>query len=368
MKRRNALKVLGGGFIFSTAALGGVGTYVATRKPKTARLPWGSAGNYTEIRHIALSYALLAANPHNQQPWIVELVGDDRLHLWKDKTRLLPETDPYGRQINIGLGCFLEQMVLASKSHGYDVVIDVFPSGQDGPVATAVFSKGANRDYLFDYILERRSCKKPFEDKLVSRAQALNLAPYASVEIGQGKVSEIKKITWDAYVVEATTPRIWKESVDLMRLGVVEVDANPDGISLTGGLMEIMTTTGILTRENSMDMQSTGFRKGMEIFHTKLHATPAYVYLKSQQNTPDDQVAIGRQWARLNLKTTEMGLSLHPVSQALQEYPEMAEQYRNIHDLLVKPGETVQMLGRLGYGPDVPPAPRWPLEEKLKNG
>jgi len=28
-------------------------------------------------------------------------------------------------------------------------------------------------------------------------------------------------------------------------------------------------------------------------------------------------------------------------------------------------GGTVQMWARLGYGPDVGPAPRWPLEEKI---
>ena len=106
----------------------------------------------------------------------------------------------------------------------------------------------------------------------------------------------------------------------------------------------------------------------MKMFHRLLHATPAYAYLTSKGNTPKDQIAVGRQWARLNLKTTEMGLSLHPVSQALQEYPEMDGQYRHIHDLLAKPGETVQMLGRLGYGPETPQSPRWPLEAKLKNG
>lgn len=368
MNRRTTLKILGGGLIVSAAVAGGTGAYIGTRKPKTALLPWGAAGHYTEIRRIALSYALLAANPHNRQPWIVELVGGDTLHLWKDKTRLLHATDPYERQINIGLGCFLEQMVLASKAHGYNAALDVFPNGEDGPVATAVFSKGAEHDPLFDYILDRRSCKKPFEDRSISAAQAADLAPFATVAIESGKVAAIKKITWDSHVIEAMTPHTLKESVDLMRLGVKEVDANPDGISLTGGVLELMTSTGILTREGSMDTQSAGFKEAMKMFHTLLQATPAYAYLISKGNTPKDQIAVGRQWARLNLKTTQMGLSLHPVSQALQEYPEMAGQYRNIHDLLAKPGETVQMLGRLGYGPDMPQSPRWPLEAKLKNG
>ena len=66
-----------------------------------------------------------------------------------------------------------------------------------------------------------------------------------------------------------------------------------------------------------------------------------------------------------NLATTQAGLALHPVSQALQEYPQMAEHYAAAHEMLAKDGETVQLLGRVGYGPQIPRTPRWPLETKL---
>ena len=59
------------------------------------------------------------------------------------------------------------------------------------------------------------------------------------------------------------------------------------------------------------------------------------------------------------------GLGLQPLSQALQEYPEMDALYRQVHDRLAPAGGTVQMLGRIGYGPQVAPSPRWPLEAKL---
>ena len=94
----------------------------------------------------------------------------------------------------------------------------------------------------------------------------------------------------------------------------------------------------------------------------------AYAVLTSAGNTRADQIDAGRRWLRLNLKTTEMGLALHPVSQALQEFPEMAPHYETAHNLLAAPGETVQMLGRLGFGPTVPQTPRWPLETRLRNG
>ena len=53
------------------------------------------------------------------------------------------------------------------------------------------------------------------------------------------------------------------------------------------------------------------------------------------------------------------------MSQGLQEFPEMSTIHAELHQMLAPDGGTVQMLGRLGYGPDVPQSPRWPLEAKL---
>ena len=39
--------------------------------------------------------------------------------------------------------------------------------------------------------------------------------------------------------------------------------------------------------------------------------------------------------------------------------------YKAIHQGFTDDGETIQMFGRLGYGPRVSPSPRWRIEEKL---
>ena len=69
---------------------------------------------------------------------------------------------------------------------------------------------------------------------------------------------------------------------------------------------------------------------------------------------------------RINLAVTALGLGVQPMSQALQEYPEMAVLYDTLHQRLAPDGATVQMLGRLGYGPQVSQSPRWPLEAKIR--
>jgi hypothetical protein len=58
---------------------------------------------------------------------------------------------------------------------------------------------------------------------------------------------------------------------------------------------------------------------------------------------------------------------MQPLSQALQEYPEMAGHYSDMRRALgVGAGETLQMFVRLGYGPAVEPAPRWPYESRIR--
>jgi hypothetical protein len=58
---------------------------------------------------------------------------------------------------------------------------------------------------------------------------------------------------------------------------------------------------------------------------------------------------------------------VRPVSQVLQEYPEMAAPYAAIHDAYAPDGGTVQMLGLLGYASVTQRTPRWPLETRIRN-
>jgi len=365
LSRRAALTVLGGGVVL--AATGCAAGFALTRTPRKAIEPWDLAGQYDDPRLNALSYALLAPNPHNLQPWLIELVSDDGIRLHHDKTKRLPETDPFDRQIVIGFGCFLEQMVIAASTTGHAIEISLFPDGEDGPIAQATFSTGIDADPLAASILQRRSCKEPFENREIESDKVRMLEPFASIITDGAQVDEIKALTWDSWKVEAETPRTYNESVELMRFGRSEINANPDGIHLGGVFFESLILLGQLNREQQLDTNSMSYKKGFEIYQKMLEATPAYAVLFSDTNTRADQIEAGRQWLRLNLRTTELGLALHPISQCLQEYAEMEVNYTKAHSLLATGGQTVQMLGRLGYGPTIAPTPRWPLEEKRLN-
>lgn len=376
MNRRKFLAVAGGGVILAA----GAGAWRISRTPDKALEPWHLAGSaYGEPRRRALSYAILAPNPHNRQPWLVDLSRPETVVLTVDTNRLLPHTDPFNRQITIGLGCFLELMVMAAAQDGYAVDLDLFPEGSDPkalderPVAIARFRKDGSiqPDPLFDLVLQRRSVKEPYDTTRPVEAGKLEIIAAAASRTQSGftnttsTVNDLRSLTARASTIEMETPRTHKESVDLFRIGAKEVDENPDGIDITGPMIETLAATGLFTREASLTPGDMGFEEGRKLILSQMETSMAYIWLKTAGNTRRDQIDAGRDWLRVNLAVAQEGLSSQPNSQALQEYPEMKPLYDEIHTKLAPQGGTIQMLGRLGYHAPVPYSPRWSLEAKI---
>ena len=65
-----------------------------------------------------VSAAILAANPHDRQAWVFH-VTPSRIDLYADRTRALGSIDPFDREMYVGLGCALENLLQAATAHGY---------------------------------------------------------------------------------------------------------------------------------------------------------------------------------------------------------------------------------------------------------
>lgn len=379
LSRRKMILLLGGGAVMAAGA--GFG-FAATRLPRTAYLPWAQAGRYDDPRMRALSFALLAPNPHNRQPWLADLSEDGVITILVDRDRLLPQTDPFNRQITIGLGAFLELLRMAAAEDGQRAVITPFPQGSDGttldgrPVAriTLTPDQAVAKDPLFLAVLDRRSNKEPYDltrpvapEALAALGQPVVNGAHFGGTVDPEEVAAWRAITREALRIEVETPHTYRESVDLFRIGRREVDANPDGIDFSSPVFESMHLTGLFTREIAADPTSFAFRAGMDAVYANADTAMGHVWLVTADNSRKTQIATGADWLRVNLAATQLGLGFQPLSQALQEFPEMVGPYAQVHERLAPDGGTVQMLARIGYGPVVENSPRWPLESKIRS-
>jgi hypothetical protein len=371
-------------FVLKTGAaalLVGGAVWGATRAPRRAREPWARAGiGFGDVRLDALSYAILAPNPHNMQPWRVRLEGDDRITLYCDARRLLPETDPPGRQITIGFGCFLELLRQAAANKGYELDVAAFPEGEPQPtldarpIAKAAFvpSEAVLPDPLFAATLERRTNRAPFSARPVDPAHIDDiLSAGGAGVVGAGSADErriapLRDLARDAWRIEWGLDRTRRESLAVTRIGRAEIERDPWGLSLSGLLIEAMSGIGILTKAQMDRPGKTAYAQALRFYETAIGTARAFIWTSTETNSRMDQLNAGGAWVRMQQRAAQLGIAFHPLSQALQEFPEMAPAYDRAHELLAhRPGATVQMLARLGYAPSPPPAPREPLTSHL---
>jgi len=373
MDRRNFIRLAGGGVVLAAAPLAGCA------EPPDPTAAWVSPGSSErDIRKYTLAHALLAPNPHNRQPWLARLDDAGGMSLSVDRDRLLPATDPFSRQIIVGCGAFLELLAISATLKGQTAVITPFPAGEPGeqlddrPFATVTFTPGAQPDPLFRHMLRRRTSRDPFEDRqppaadieaILAAAAAPGLRTGASTA---QSLQAFRTLTTEAFHQEVDTPAANQESVDLMRIGAAEVSAWRDGIALTGFPIEAMKTVGLISRKALATPGSSAFKQARAYADPLNASAPAFAWIISQGNERATQIAAGRAYARMNLEATARGLSMQPMSQALQEYPEMAPFKTRMDSLTATaPDERLQMLVRIGYAPDRPPAPRRGLHAVL---
>ena len=381
--RRSFIRLVGGGAVL--AATGSL-TGCSAELPEVALQPWRNPDRESDIRRFMLAHALLAPNPHNLQPWIADLREAGRIHLNCDGERLLPETDPFGRQILIGCGAFLELAVIAAAQRGVSAKVELFPNGapadrelpKGSRVATLVLGEpgSAPADPLFAQIVRRHTRKSAYaSDRALPETllrswdeTATRFGLRSGVATGAAAMDPIRRITREAYEIEATTARTWLESARVMRIGPGAIAANPDGISLNSPMVRALHTVGLFDPMEVPVKGSSSLQRVMDRW-VPFETASGFLWLASPDNTRVTQVASGRAYVRAHLLATAAGVDMHPLSQALQEFPEMRGPREALHQTLglTTAGQTLQMLSRVGFATEARgPSPRRSLDALIR--
>lgn len=336
---------------------------------------WRDPGaGQADPRRFALAHAILAPSPHNTQSWQVAFDGDTGMTLYCDLDRRLPFTDPNDRQITIGCGAFLELYRIAASSLGHACEITLLPEGASTPrldarpLAHVVFMPQANAapDPLFQYITARRTNRNVYDveripdDALLLRAtSALPMfAGAAQWTIDPTRVAALRDLVWRAFEREMQTEEAQRETFHWLRFGREAVAEHRDGLAIEGPMIGPLKALGLFGEDDLINPNSFANESAAKDWRAKAESAPGFIWLATANDQPQTRLETGMAYARLNLAATALGLSIHPWSQALQEYEEMADLYTEAKQVLDANDRTVQMLVRVGYAEASAPSAR----------
>lgn len=377
MKRRSFMLVLAAGG--AVIALPGCDSM-----PASAIAPWyGPRATETDPRLRALSWALLAPNPHNLQSWVADIREPGLIRLSVDLQRLLPATDPPNRQVLIGCGAFLELLCLAAAQQGQRAEVTLLPEGDYArggvdarPFATLRLTPDASTkpDPLFAAVPLRRTNRAPYSAQvpdaavlaqLAAAAQRPGITLHSTTDLA--KVQRLRELAIAGYRVEFSTPATWAESADLTRLGAGAVAAEPSGIAALGTMVWFGRKLGLLDTTSLRRTDGIAAKTTIDSSVDAANHTHAWAWLRSADNSRGTQIEAGRAYMRSDLAAASLGLAIHPNSQVLQEFEEMAALYSRFHDEVGAAGTSrVQMFVRLGHASRPEPAPRRPLSQLVR--
>lgn len=343
--------------------------------------------NEQDIRIKVLSYAILAPNPHNKQSWLVDLKSNDTIELYVDQSRLLPHSDPFHRQIHIGQGTFLENLSISASHFGYKAVISYFPQGEydniiveNKAIASITLQKDSSikEDKLFNSILNRHSNKREYENKKVEQYKIDLLKSSINdiknndyklqIEDDTNIVSKYRKISIQAMKIESSNKKANLETIEMFRFNDEELEKYKDGFGLAqsgkSSIARFFIENLFLSRKKALKDPISFGNSAIEMTQNQVNSTKSFGTLTTKSNTRLDQVKIGRVYARLNLLVSSMNLVMHPMSQVLQEYPEMKQLQKDFLAVTnTKKDETIQMFFRLGYADETTHSPRRDIKD-----
>ncbi|MEM6429191.1 MAG: twin-arginine translocation signal domain-containing protein [Deinococcota bacterium] len=384
LKRAGATTVVAvsGGAVYRAASQG-----VFTTASGPAYEPWEDWRTNPEQGPLRLVQAgILASNPHNTQPWYFE-VSEDNISVFADMSRHLGTMDPYCREMYTGLGCAIENMVLAGQVAGYNVSVNMEDAVLDEPageslrqVATLTLEPGeAQTSALYDAIPNRHTDRAPYADTPVAAevfASLIDLVDDSNTQLffytpNQPEFAQLVTATVSATEFIIADADMSRDSHAWFKRNWQEVQQDKDGVfidasgssALLRAFVKMMPPMPVSTMDN-------GWLSGTQ---ASLASTPVLGFIAVRDLYGAAQsLQAGRIWQRMHLWATTQGLSMQPINQL----PEQVDRERQLGQPATTAAFLSELTGdetwrptfvfRLGHtNTNVLPSARRPVEDVL---
>lgn len=376
-RRRTVLRGLGIGGVSVLVAGTGLASY---RALDNGVLDSGAGAPYDAWDHWrsdpgplgTVAAAILAANPHNTQPWVFR-VDQHSPHavvdLFSDPTRALATIDPLRREHHVGLGCALENLVLAAGARGYRAAVTLVPVGADpAHVARVVLSPGAPaaapaESSLYDAIGDRHSNRGPYRAAPMTADLLTALSAQTAGLPGVGVrwlAAATEKSAMRSLILDATRAIVndtsqSRQAFAWFRNDRDDIDRHRDGLTLDGqGLDPVTLTLGKLLPASSRTAGDQFWLTQTETVHTATAAAYGVITVAD----PDDVVSRldgGRLLQRIHLAATANGIALQHLNQITERIDPDRTQGRpptvaaRFSEILDRPGRLPLVTFRVGF-------------------
>jgi hypothetical protein len=308
-----------------------------------------------------LYYASLAPSGHNTQPWTLKIVEPKHWVIGSNKKRWLPAVDPENRELLLGIGAFIENLVIAAGTFGYEVDIQIIAkSPMDPEIADIRLKKGKTIDFPLVKVKQRRTVRSGFADqeikiedlKYITKHEAKSCSPpnvpsphsfYFPNHTPQGKY--LQQGTIEANRKQAFREPAQEELANWIRWSNKEAKQYRNG--LTPESMEIKGIAGLFVRNfyNRESVLKKSFRdQTVDIVAKQVNTCGGWLVVTSGDSNIRTLIEHGRVFENMLLKIREKVIAVHPMTQMLEE-----EAWKNkIAKELGITGE-VQWILRIGY-------------------
>ncbi len=295
---------------------------------------------------------ILAANPHDSQPWLFRVTADG-IDVFADPSRNLGAMDPFLREMHIGLGCALENIALAAPPNGYATEIALEPGSLAGvaerraPVraATIVLTKlpaPPPDSKLHAAIAHRHTNRFPYDaarplpqawrDAIAAISKELDLRVFLF------ETPEARK-RYDAAILDATqaiiadAPMI-ADSDRWIRMSHTDIEKYRSGPTLEAAGLSPLT---LLFAEWIPLPAAANHAAWLSQTREQLSSAriTGIIAVRDRYDRPS-ALAAGRAWQRLHLSAASLGVAMQPLNQPA----EMVDRERQT-------GETRQWRDRL---------------------
>jgi hypothetical protein len=123
--------------------------------------------------------AILAANPHNSQPWVFH-VSPHQIDVFADSARNIGAVDPLRREMYVGLGAALENLMLAAPANGYRADLQLLPTQPIHAATVQLTSGPTSRSELYAQIPNRHTDRSAYKAQAVPTATLAQMTALAA--------------------------------------------------------------------------------------------------------------------------------------------------------------------------------------------